>query len=183
VGVDNPVSLAISGFDPTTVSASISGAGNTITKNPSGPGYIVRVTAPSNSIAVTLSVRSGATTRTAGSFNFRSKRIPEPIVLANGVDEHATVVDKNVLANAGGLVPRMRDFDFDLPGLRVVSFTLSTTVSGDIQEKKSTTNRFTPEMVSIIQNARRGQRIFFEDIVVQMPTGPQTVRSFALTVR
>jgi gliding motility-associated protein GldM len=178
IGVDNPVSLAVSGIDPSAVTPRISGSGNTIVRNPNNPGYIVRVTSPSNNVGITLSANG----KDYGPFNFRAKRIPDPVVLANGIDEHTTTVDRNILANAGGLVANMKDFDFELR-VPVVSFTMSTTISGDFQEYKSTNNRFTPQMVSLIQNTRRGQRIFFEDIVVQMPTGNQTVRSLVLTIR
>jgi gliding motility-associated protein GldM len=178
VGVDNPVSLAVGGVDPSMVSPRISGAGNTITRNPSGPGYIVRVSAASNNVGVTLSAGG----KDFGPFNFRAKNIPDPIVLANGIGEHETNVERGSLAAAGGLVARMKDFDFDLT-VPVVSFTMTTTVSGDLQEQKATNNRFTPQMVTMINNARRGQRISFEDIVVRMPNGNRTVRNFTLTIR
>ncbi|MCL2027807.1 MAG: hypothetical protein FWG79_04890 [Bacteroidales bacterium] len=180
VGVDNPVSLAVSGFDPSGISASISGSGNSITR--SGSGYVVRVAAPSNDVTVSLTVRSGTSSKTAGNFRFRAKNIPDPIVLANGIGEQESVVDKGTLASGGGLRAMMKDFDFDLQ-VPVVSFTLVTTVGGDFQEQKSTSNRFTPQMITMINNARRGQRFSFEDIVVRMPTGNRTVRSFVLTIR
>ena len=182
IGVDNPISLAVSGVDPSNVSARISGNNNTITRNPSGPGYIVRVSSTGN-VNVTLSVRDGNITKDAGSFLFRVKRVPPPIAIVAGTDEHTTSIDRDVLASRGGLVPRMPEFDFDLPGLRVTSFTMSTTAAGgDIQTFRSESNRFTEQMLTVIRNARRGQRIFFENIIVQMPTGPTELRSIVLTI-
>jgi len=182
IGVDNPISTAVSGVDPSSVSVSISGAGGTITPIAgSNSKFIVRATSQGNA-TITLQVRTNAGTKTAGQFTYRVKRVPDPIVLANGVDEHTTIVDKNILANAGGLVARMKDFDFDLQ-TPVVSFTMVTTVRGDFIQVKSTSNRFTDEMTTYIRNAGRGQRIFFEDIVVRMPTGNQTMRNLVLTIR
>ena len=181
IGVDNPITAAVSGVDPSSVSVSISGAGGTVTPGGSRGSYVVRVTSPGDAI-VTLSVKSAAGTKVAGSSKFRVKRVPDPIVLANGIDEHTTTVDRNVLANSGGLVANMKDFDFQLR-VSVVSFTMSTTVGGDFTELRSSNNRFTEQMLAQMRNARRGQRFFFENIVVQMPTGPQTVRSLVLTIR
>jgi gliding motility-associated protein GldM len=182
IGVDNPITVAVSGVDPTSVRTSISGAGGTLTPIAGqAGGYIVRVTSRGDA-TVTLSAVSGNETKTMAASKFRVKAVPDPIVVANGVDEHATFVDKNVLAGAGGLIARMKDFDFQL-NVQVVSFTMTTTVAGDFTEFKSTNNRFTEQMITQIRNARRNQRIYFENIVVQMPTGPQTMRNIGYTIR
>ena len=182
IGVDNPISTAVSGVDPSNVEASISGAGGTLTRvSGSNSRYIARVTSTGNA-TVTLSVRTGGQVKSAGSFTYRVKRVPNPVATVPGLDEHTTIVDRDVLANSGGLHAQMRDFDFDLP-VRVTSFTMSTTVSGELVQQRATGNRFTEQMVTLIRNARRSQRIFFEDIVVQMPTGPETIRPIVYTIR
>jgi hypothetical protein len=38
-------------------------------------------------------------------------------------------------------------------------------------------------MMTQMRNARRGQKFFFEEIVAEMPTGPETLRSFTITIR
>jgi gliding motility-associated protein GldM len=181
IGVDNPISCAVSGIDPSGVTPSISGNGNSIHKV-SGSNYTVRVANPGKT-TITLSVKSGNSTKVAGTFTYRVKRVPDPIVLVNGIDEHMTSVDKNVLANSGGLVAKMKEFEFDLGNLKIISFSMSTTVNGDNQEDKSTNNRFTDKMITLMKNARKGQKFYFENVVCQMPTGPTTLRPITLTVR
>jgi gliding motility-associated protein GldM len=129
VGVDNPISTAVSGVDPSNVIASITGAGGTLTPVAgSNNRYIARVTS-AGTTTVTLSVRSGDQIKPAGSFTYRVKRVPDPIASVPGFDEHTTIVDRDILASAGGLTANMKDFDFDLV-TRVTSFTMSTTVGG-----------------------------------------------------
>jgi hypothetical protein len=110
------------------------------------------------------------------------KRIPTPIALVNGVDEGITTVTKNQLANSGGLITRMKDFDFELL-TRVASFSMNTLQGGDFVGDRSTSNRLTDRMVALIQNARTGQKFFFEDIIVNMPHGPEPLSPLTITVR
>jgi gliding motility-associated protein GldM len=183
IGVDNPITTAVSGVDPTNISAEIHGAGGTLTKDPSvSGGYIARVNTRGEAI-VTLSVRSGGTVKPVGSFKYRVKSVPDPIALINGFDDDQKSADRNVLERAGGLQTKMPDFDFDLPGIRIVSFTMSTGVGSDIIPFRSTNNRFTDQMVTQIKNARKGQRFYFDDIMCQMPTGARELRPFIITIK
>jgi gliding motility-associated protein GldM len=178
IGVDNPITTAVSGVEPGNVNVSVSGAGATI--HPvagSNNRHIVRVTSTGQA---TVTLKAGA--RTVGSFNYRVKRVPDPLVLVNGIDQHTTTVERGTIASGGGLVTRMPDFDFQM-NIPIVSFTMATTVSGEFTELRATGPRFTEQMIAQINNARRGQRISFENIVVQMPTGNQNVRNFSLTIR
>ncbi len=180
IGVDNPISTSVSGVDPSSVTPTITNG--TLTKASGGGNYIARVEKPGEAV-VTLSVKSAnGTMKNAGSFKFRVKRVPDPVALVNGVDEYTTIVDKNILANSGGLRAFMKDFDFKLD-LRVSSFTMSTVQGGDFKESKSTSNRFTNEMTTLMKNARKGQKFFFEDIKCQMPTGMSDLRSIVLTIK
>jgi hypothetical protein len=178
IGVDNPITAAVSGVEPGSVRVSVSGAGATIRPIAgSGNRYIINATTTGNA---TVTLQAGA--RTVGTFTYRVKRVPDPVVTVSGIDRHQTSVDRAILAGAGGLVANIPDFEFDLR-TPVVSFTMATTVGGDFQEVRSNGPRFTDQMVTMMNNARRGQRFHFENIVVQMPTGNQNVRNFVLTIR
>jgi len=99
-----------------------------------------------------------------------------------GLDDRASRAPASVLAGSGGLTARMPGFDFEL-AVRVNSFSMSTNVAGEFRQERSTTNRFTDAMVTHMRNARPGQTFVFDDIIVQMPTGPERARSFVLTIR
>ncbi|MDR1951051.1 MAG: hypothetical protein LBP96_02330 [Bacteroidales bacterium] len=182
IGVDNPITAVVSNVDPSLVDVSVFGAGASLHPiNGSRSNFNVRVTTPGE-VTVTVSVKSEGQTTVVGSTKFRVRRVPQPIALANGIDEHTTVVDKNLLENSGGLIAIMKDFDFAMH-VEITSFTMATVVDKDFIEFKATTGRFTPQMINSIKNAERGQKIFFENIIVQMPTGPEELRGFTYTIK
>ncbi|MCL2414665.1 MAG: gliding motility protein GldM [Bacteroidales bacterium] len=183
IGVDNPITAAVSGVDPGNVRVSISGAGATITPIPGGGNrYIVRATTPGEAV-ITVSARTNdGGTRNVGEFRYRVRRVPDPVVVVAGLGDRDTHVAASVLAGAGGLVARMPGFDFEL-AVQVNSFTMSTTVAGSFVELRSTNNRFTDAMITQMRNARPGQRFNFDNINVQMPTGPEATRPFSLIIR
>jgi hypothetical protein len=99
-----------------------------------------------------------------------------------GLGDRDTHVAASVLAGAGGLAARMPGFDFEL-AVRVNSFSMATTVGTEFVSLNSNSNRFTDAMVTHMRNARPGQRFIFDNIIVQMPTGPESARSFNLIIR
>jgi len=184
IGVDNPISTAVSGVAPGNVSVSIAGAGATITTDPRGGGrYIVRATTPGYAVVTVLARGDNGSNREVGTFRYRVRRVPDPVVMVSGLDDRAANVAANVLANSGGLVARMpAGFDFEL-AVRVNAFTMSTNIAGEFRELSSNSNRFTDAMVALMRDARPGQRFFFDNIQIQMPTGPESARSFVLAIR
>ena len=179
IGVDNPISIAASG-DANTITAEISGCGGTLTKT--GTGTYTAHVASAGKATISVYMKNGTSSKLMGSREYRVKKVPDPLALVNGVDEYTTIVDRNILSNSGGLVARLKDFDFAL-NVRVSSFTMGTNVGGEFIERRSTTNRFTDDMLNLMRNARKGQKFFFDDIKCQMPTGVVTLRTFTLTIR
>jgi len=184
VGVDNPISTAVSGVEPGNVQVSISGAGASLTPVQGQSGrYIVRATRPNEEAIVTVSARAdNGGMRQVGQFRYRVRSVPDPIVMVAGHDDRATHTPASILAGSGGLTARMPGFDFELT-VRVNSFTMITTVAGEFVSLNSTTNRFTDAMETQMRNGRPGQRFIFDNIYVQMPTGPERARSFTLIIR
>jgi hypothetical protein len=67
-------------------------------------------------------------------------------------------------------VAKMENFDFTIRSF-VKSFTLIVSKNGTYKEEKSTNSKFTEKMKAILSRPEVGQRIIFEDIVVEMPGG------------
>jgi hypothetical protein len=60
---------------------------------------------------------------------------------------------------------------------------MATVIGGDWISKRANGNRFTDEMVSMIQNARRGQKFFFENITAEGPDGvPRSLSPISLEI-
>ena len=92
-------------------------------------------------------------------------------------------IDKNTLLAAGAIIPVMRDFEFEL-FFEVKSFRMTTIVGGDGISKRGNGNRLTDEMISLIQSARKGQKIFFENIQAEGPDKiPRSLNPITLEIK
>ena len=63
-----------------------------------------------------------------------------------------------------------QDFDFELK-YKVVGFKLSSTIGGFLQEKESTSSRFTEEQKKIIGSLRTGNQVAITDVKAVGPSG------------
>lgn len=175
--VDNPVSIAASGIPESQINASISSG--TIRKV--GNEWVVRV--PSGVAKATVSVthNDGKASRNMGKADFRVKRVPNPTAWIANTD--GGPVQKNMLLASKAIIPKMpEDFEFDLQ-FEVVSFKFVGVRGGDIFERDSNNSRLTPEMVSFIENSKRGQRIWFENIMAKGPDGNRKLGNISLIVQ
>jgi len=176
VGVDNPVAISVPG-GPERVTPSI-----TVGKiRPDGQNWVV-YDLPKNVREAVVSVTAvfSGKAKNMGSMTFRLKRVPDPIATTGGKSEG--VISRSLLLASPYLVAEMpAGFDFDLK-YTVVSYTFTTYVSGDINETRVQGNRFTPEIVKLIQNAKKNTRIWFEGITVKGPDGERNIASINLKI-
>ena len=125
--------------------------------------YAVTVASPATktTISVSATIGSKGTTTSMGIRNFRIKRVPDPVaMIANST---GGTVSKSLLGASKGIIPIMKDFDFELY-FTVLSFTMTMNVGGDLIEYKATSNQLTPQMSTKINAARSGSKIYFEEI-------------------
>ena len=178
VGVDNPIDISVPG-NPERIIPSVS-VGN-IKADPQGKGFIV-YDLPKNTkeAVVTVSAVFVGKQKPMGSFAFRLKRVPDPIAKIGGKNEG--FISRALIQAAPYLIPEMPvGFDFNLT-YTVTSFNFGTFLSGDVISRKVQGNRLTPEIVKIIQEGKKNQRIWFEDITVHGPDGDRTIPSVNLKV-
>jgi hypothetical protein len=104
------------------------------------------------------------------------KTVPDPLIKVAGKNEG--FISKSLLLASPFLVPEMpAGFDFDLK-YSVTSFVFSTsTNTGEGNDVKVQGNRLTPEILKSINNARKGQRIWFDDVYVKGPDGTRKVNT------
>ena len=159
VGLDNPVSISAPGIPAENLRPEIS-SGGTLTRQPDG-SYIARVQPGTSEVRITVNALMDGTQRTVGTSTFRVRTVPDPMAYVGNRREGR--ITRQALLNAGGIVARMENFEFDL-SYEIRSFTMLTNVRGFLQTYASDSNRFTPEMIQVINTATRDQRIFFENI-------------------
>jgi gliding motility-associated protein GldM len=165
IGVDNPVSISVPGVANDQVRVSISGGGGSCTKTGNGT-YNVKVSTI-GTCKITVSAEMGGSSRSMGGMEFRVKRVPDPVAYVGGVKTGN--ISKGVLA-ASCIIPKMENFDFDL-NFRIVSFSLTMNMQGDLITKTTSGNCFSGEMKSMLDRAGRGQKIYIEDIKAVGPDG------------
>lgn len=171
IGVDNPVEISVPG-SPEKIIPTIS-IGSI---RPEGKEWIVSNLTSSGSREAVISVSAvfSGKTKSMGSYKFRLKTVPDPLVKIAGKSEG--FISKSLLQASPFLVPEMPPgFDFDLR-YAVTSFVFSTsTAAGEGSDLKVQGNRLTPEILKTINNARRGQRIWFDEIYVKGPDGSRKI--------
>ncbi|HHN47723.1 MAG TPA: gliding motility protein GldM, partial [Bacteroidales bacterium] len=145
-GVDNPVSISVSGMADTQIQPSIS-AGEI---RRVGNEWIVRVPETASTAVITVKAEG----RDMGSSEFRVKRVPDPTATIAGIS--GGQIARNRLIAAAAIIPTMpADFEFDLT-FRISSFNFVAARAGEIFQRPGSGNRLTDEMINYIQNARRG---------------------------
>jgi gliding motility-associated protein GldM len=176
IGVDNPVAISVPG-SPEKITPVIS-VGNIHLE---GKDWVVN-NLPQNTREAVITVNAvfSGKSKNMGAYNFRLKRVPDPIARIGGKSEG--VISKSILLASPFLVPEMPvGFDFDLKYV-VTSYNFVTDITGDISEAKVAGNRLTPEIVRMITNARKNKRVWFENITVKGPDGDRTISSINLKI-
>jgi gliding motility-associated protein GldM len=177
IGVDNPVSISAGGIADANLIPRIT-AGSTISR--SGKGWIVKSNQPGKAV-ISVDARLEQRVKSMGNMEFRVKRVPDPKpYIANSEGGN---VAKNLLIAAGAIIPRMpQDFEFDLNPI-ITSFTFVSMRGSDIVQIEGKGNRLSEEMKKIIGNAKRGGRIWLEDIYAKMPDGSRKLGTISIIVQ
>jgi len=178
--VDNPVSISVPGIAKNKIRPSIT-AGE-IVPDPDAPGdWLVRITEGVGTATVSATAEYEGQWMDMGSFEFRVKRVPDPVAEIAKMSQGE--IDRNELLGAGAIIPVMKDFEFDL-NFRITSFRMATIINGDWVPKRGSGNRFSGDMQDMIRNSRRGQKFFFENIQAEGPDGSKrTLNPINLTIK
>jgi len=161
IGVDNPVSIAVTGANMDDIEASIDNG--TITGE--NGNYIVRV---KEKRIATITVKAG--NKVVTEKKFRVKRIPDPVAMVGG--KRGGTTTKQELINAKGINVYLINFDFDMK-FEVVSFNISAQSEGGyVQDiRQDNTGNFSKEQLELIEKLIPQRKIYIEDIKAKSPDG------------
>jgi len=181
LGVQNPVSISVPGVPTENIRPSVS-AGGTLTHQ-GGNRYIVSV-APGTTgpLTITANAMMDGASRNMGSVSFRVRTVPDPVAYIAGRREGRITRDELGIARA--IIPRLQGFDFDMH-FEIASFTMVTSIGGDLRSFSGTGNSFSADMMQTINTATPGQRFIFENIVTRPgPDGRvRTLSPISFTIR
>jgi gliding motility-associated protein GldM len=178
-GVENPISVSVPGVPAENLLVTI-----TQGSIPGSKGkYNARVSSPGTKVKVNVSAKFGTETKSMGFFEFRVKKVPDPVATIASLKGGA--ISKGTLAVQYGIIPVLENFDFDLRFNCIgYEYTFVPKGGGDPTVGKGE-GPLSPELKTKIQNCRPGSKVFFENIKVKGPDNvPRTLAgglNFTLT--
>jgi gliding motility-associated protein GldM len=176
-GVPNPVEVSVPGIPSDKLQVSIS-SGHRIKRQSDGT-YIVEPANSSSNKKAIISVKGempDGSISHLGNAEFRVKRIPDPMPFWAGKKPSDRTITKNEVISFAPLAAKMDNFDFDVQ-VRVKSFTIRLSKDGTFKELNSPNNKITSDMRALLNRVKRGNTIYFEDIIVGMPDGTERMVS------
>ncbi len=163
-GVDNPVSISVSGVPSDKISASMTNG--TLTR--SGGDWIAKPSSGSGGSKITVTANVNGQNRVVGSSEFRLKMIPNPVAKVAG--KIGGKIDKGTLSAQLAVIAEMENFDFDLK-FKVTEFNVTAVVKGFAQSKLAKGAAITAEQKTLIGSLTKGSKVYFEDIKAVGPDG------------
>jgi len=159
-GVKNPVSISVPGVAPENVKASLTG-GTLSPDNQAGKGNFIAEVKGGSEAIVKVTAQIDGKARPMGDFKFRVKDVPPPVATIAGVEEG--LVSPNRLAAAPTVIPKMKNFDFEL-FFQVQKFDLVYQVGTDLITKQVVGSRIPDGELDQIKRLRPGSRVYIENI-------------------
>jgi gliding motility-associated protein GldM len=169
-GLENPVSIAVPGVPADKINPSC--PGHTLTRGKGSGEWVIK---PGNSKEAKISVRAtmpDGSEKTFPAKDFRVKPIPDPVPTFGGKTPTDNSISRGDFTVSAGVRADMKDFEFDVK-VTVTSFSMGFSKSGEWIQRKSNSNRVSGDMQELMKQAKRGEKVFIEDIRVKMPDGKE----------
>jgi gliding motility-associated protein GldM len=168
IGVDNPVTITVTGMTSDKVSASLTGGMGTI-KKVSGSEYTVNVNKVGETEVAVTGVGPDGKSKQLDTKKFRVKRVPDPIAKV-GTSAGGKVPAAQFKVQRG-VIPVLEDFVFDIKFV-VVSFEITYAAKRqDLITKKATSGAFTGEMIELLNRSKPGDVFYLDEVRVKGPDG------------
>ena len=159
-GVKNPVSISVPGVAPELVKPSLQG-GTLRPDTKAGKGNYIAEVKGGNTAKVIVSAEVDGKQRKMGEFEFRVKDVPPPTATIAGTE--GGLVSANRLAAAPTVIPKMKNFDFEL-FYKTTKFDLVYQVGTDLITKPVTGSKIPADAVEQIKRLKKGSRVYIENI-------------------
>jgi len=165
-GVDNPVSVSVSGYSNKDIAATATNGA--LTK--STDGYIMRPGKDAEATIGATVTNPDGTKKPMPGLKFRVKNVPSPRPYFGGKSVDDETIKKTELTAAAGVIAKMIDFEFDLK-FEVVEYRVTMIVGGVPIEKMTKGPAVSGDMKEMLQKAKPGQKVYIEGIKARGPDG------------
>ena len=171
-GIDNPVSISVPGVASENITVTTTG-GNQLVKTGNGT-YIMKVskTSPPTTDVVVFATMSDGTKRNMGTMTFRVKRLPTPYAKLGQINTSGKMSKGELEAQMGLVATYGDDFGFALTA-KVKSFRVTLLQDGNAFPLDQFGGRFTQATIDFLKRAKRGNKIFFEEIKAEGDDGQE----------
>ena len=162
--VDNPLKISVPGYTAGQISAVINNGKVSVVKKSLGE-YSARPSKKGKAMVVLYANVEGKRTK-MGQMEFRVKPVPPPKAVIMGAKNvnGTTVIDKMMMVNAGGILAKLKDFDFKGVRYMITSYRLTGVYKGEQMKENTRGPQFSPKMVNIIKNIKSGNTITISNI-------------------
>jgi gliding motility-associated protein GldM len=173
IGVDNPVDISVPG-GPERIAPSIS-VGNI---RQDGKQWIVSgLPQGVKEAIVTVNAVFSGKTKSMGSSTFRLKKIPIFNALIDRNPEGG-VISRSDIPVGYIAAEKPVGFDFDLT-YKITSFVFVSDIDGNVIERNVPGNRIPEDLLNKIKRAKKGNRIWIENIMAIGPGGEQQLKNIS----
>jgi gliding motility-associated protein GldM len=169
-GVDNPVSVSVSGYSDKDIVASMTNG--SLSKG--SDGYIVKPGKDNEAVISATVTNPDGSKKSMTGMKFRVKNVPNPTPYFGGKSVNDETIKKAELTAAAGVIAKMENFEFDLK-FEVVEYRVTMIVNGVPLEKLVKGPAVSGEMKEMFQKSKPGQKVFIEGIKARGPDG--TIRN------
>jgi hypothetical protein len=112
---------------------------------------------------------------------FRIRKVPSPLASFAGVTGDGKA-SKGELQAAGGVIPKLEDFVFDLK-FPVISWVMSMNINGAFVDAPAQGAGKSPQMNEMLNKAKAGTKILIEQVKVQAPDGVRSIPGCVIKVK
>lgn len=177
IGLDNPVSISVSGVPDEKVSASITQG--SIRKGGES-GWIVTVKDPNKPAIVNVSAQIEGGNKQMGQMEFRVKRVPKPVAKVAG--KAGGSIKANEFRVQRGVIAELEDFLFDLK-FEITGFEMTYAEKRqDLLMDDSNGPLFTEKMKGWMQKAKPGDIFYLDNIKAKGPDGMKNLNSISFKI-
>ena len=157
VGVENPISISVSGVPSSAVSATMTNG----TLEKSGNDWIARPTTPGTKAIVTVMANIEGKNTKMTDMEYRVKSVPNPTPTVGGLT--GGKIAKATLAAQIAVVAEMKDFDFDMK-FTVTGYTVTILKGANTRPFDNKEAKFSAEIKQQFEGLTKGSKVFIEDI-------------------
>jgi gliding motility-associated protein GldM len=169
IGLENPISISVSGYSPNDIQASITNG--SLARAGKG-GWVAKVTQTNpNGAVVSVSVKmKDGSTRKMGEKKYRIKSVPKPEPMYGTVESGSATAAQLMVQNQIRAV--LPNFVFEGVTFTVTKYSaLFVPKKGEARPSSGVGSAITPQLKGWVTTARRGDKVLIDDIYANGPGG------------